>query len=188
MVTNLNVKGKVIAVVGLCGSGKSIVCDYIQNKNYEKVYFGGIVIEEVKKRGLEVIEKNEKTVREELRREYGMEAMAILSKDKIDAHLNNGRDVLIDGLYSMSEYRVLKLSYPFMTTVAVFTPKGLRYRRLSQRPYRPLTYEEAEQRDIAEIENIEKGGPIALADYTLINDADIGSLHRLIDGMFEQLS
>ncbi len=181
-----NKKGQIISVVGLCGAGKSIVCEYIQNKNYEKVYFGGIVIEEVKKRGLEIIEKNEKTVREELRQRYGMEAMAILSRNKIDTHLKNGRRVLIDGLYSMSEYRVLKESYPFMITLAVFTSKELRYKRLSQRPTRPLTPEEAQQRDIAEIENIEKGGPIALADYTLINDTDVSSLHKQIDRVFRR--
>ncbi len=181
-------KEKIIAVVGLCGAGKSIVCNYIQSKNYEKVYFGGNVIEEVKKRGLEVIEKNEKSVREELRKKHGMEAMAILSLDKINDHLKNGRSVLIDGLYSMSEYRVLKSSYPFMVTLAVFTSKEIRYKRLSQRPTRPLTPKEAEQRDIAEIENIEKGGPIALADYTLINDTDISSLQKQIDKVFKRLS
>ncbi len=172
---------KIIAVVGLCGSGKSVVCDYIEEKGYKKVYFGGIVIEEVKKRGLDVIEDNEKKVREELRQKYGMEAMAILSIDKIKAFLKNNDNVLIDGLYSMSEYKVLKKEYPKMTTIAVFTPRELRYKRLSERKVRPLSREEAVRRDIAEIENIEKAGPIALADHTLINNDSIEKLKKQLE-------
>ncbi len=171
----------VIAVVGLCGSGKSIVCDYIEQKGYKKVYFGGIVIEEVKRRGLEVIEHNEKIVREELRKQYGMEAMAILSKSKIDEFLKNGNNVLIDGLYSMSEYKVLTGAYPNMITIAIFTPKSIRYKRLSERKIRPLSYEEAKKRDFAEIDNIEKGGPIAIADYTIINNSSVEYLRNEIE-------
>jgi dephospho-CoA kinase len=37
---------------------------------------------------------------------------------------------------------------------------------------RPLTPDEAKKRDYSEIENIEKGGPIAMADYTIINESD----------------
>ena len=35
---------------------------------------------------------------------------------------------------------------------------------------RPLTAEQAQKRDYAEIENIEKGGPIVMADFTVINE------------------
>jgi dephospho-CoA kinase len=40
-----------------------------------------------------------------------------------------------------------------------------------------LTYEEARGRDYAEIENIEKGGPIAMADFTVVNDSDLQNLY-----------
>ena len=33
---------KVIAIVGMCGSGKSIASDYFEKIGYEKVYFGGV--------------------------------------------------------------------------------------------------------------------------------------------------
>ena len=41
---------------------------------------------------------------------------------------------------------------------------------------RKLTKEEAAKRDYAEIENIEKGGPIAMADFTFINEGPVNSV------------
>ena len=168
---------KILAIVGLCGSGKSVIADYFISNGYKKVYFGGITLEEVKRKGLDINEKNEKMVREELRRQYGMGAYAILSLDKITGFLKNGKNVLIDGLYSWSEYKILKEKFKdLLYLIAVFTPRHLRYKRLSTRKERPLSATEAQSRDFAEIENLEKGGPIAISDITLINDSSIEEL------------
>ena len=69
--------------------------------------------------------------------------------------------------------------------VAILAPKSLRHRRLTQRPDRPFTDQEATERDWAEIENLEKGGPIANADYFILNDGDIDRLHDQIDAVLE---
>ena len=54
--------------------------------------------------------------------------------------------------------------------------------RLSKRKIRPFTKEEAIKRDISEIENIAKAGPIAYADYSVINNDDIEkSEERLLE-------
>ena len=42
---------------------------------------------------------------------------------------------------------------------------------------------EVDQRDWSEIENLEKGGPIAIADYFIINDSDLTQLHQKIDAV-----
>jgi dephospho-CoA kinase len=176
----------IIATVGMCGSGKSVAGDHLEKLGFVKVYFGGLTIEEVKRRGLEVNEKNERAVREELRRAHGMEAFALLSLPKIEAALAGGKRVLIDGLYSFSEYRILKEKFgDAILTLAIFTPRELRYGRLERREVRPLAREEAVSRDYAEIENIEKGGPIALADYTIINDGSREDLIRHVDRILE---
>ena len=51
-----------------------------------------------------------------------------------------------------------------------------RYARLSGRAQRPLTPAEAAGRDRTEIENTNKGGPIAMADYTIINESSLSNL------------
>ena len=33
---------KLIAIVGMSGSGKSIATDYLEKNNWKKIYFGGI--------------------------------------------------------------------------------------------------------------------------------------------------
>jgi dephospho-CoA kinase len=155
----------------MAGSGKSVAGERLEALGFAKVYFGGLTIEEVKRRGLEVNERNERAVREELRRTHGMGAFAILSLPKIEEFLRQGKRVLIDGLYSFSEFKILIEKFGSgLLVVAVFTPRELRYERLAHRAVRPLTRAEAASRDYAEIENIEKGGPIALADYTIVND------------------
>ena len=51
-----------------------------------------------------------------------------------------------------------------------------RKERLKNRKIRHLTAKEVDGRDYAEIENIEKGGPIAIADYYIMNNGDVESL------------
>ena len=45
---------------------------------------------------------------------------------------------------------------------------------------RSLTSEEAASRDRAEIENINKGGPIAVADFTVINESSLQVLEEAV--------
>ena len=49
------------------------------------------------------------------------------------------------------------------------------------RPIRPLTVEEAASRDVAELENTNKGGPIAMADFTIINESSLEDLRKEIE-------
>jgi dephospho-CoA kinase len=74
-----------------------------------------------------------------------------------------------------------------MVVVSITSERGMRYRRLAKRSERPLTSEEAEQRDYAEIESLEKGGPIAIADYTLLNNSNSADLLAALDSLVKRL-
>ena len=162
--------GKIIAIVGMCGSGKSVASDYLESIGYKKVYFGGVTMEKLQESNLEVNPENEKYMREKLRKEYGMAAYAIILLPRIEEYAKEG-DVVLDGLYSWDEYVVLKEKLgDKLTMVAVIADRKLRYDRLAIREVRPLTHEEALKRDIAEIENLAKGGPIVIADYYVLNN------------------
>lgn len=176
-----------LVIVGMAGSGKSSVAQHLQKKGWRVIRFGAITIDEVKSRGLPVNEANEKSVREEFRAKYGMDAYARLSLPEIKKSLSNS-PTIIDGLYSWSEYKFLKKHLgDRMKVFAIFTPRSVRYDRIALRPERPLTFKEAEQRDFAEIENVEKGGPIAMADYTIINDGSEKDLRRALDRLLSTL-
>lgn len=174
---------KIVAFVGLAGSGKSTAVDYLTEKGYPKVYFGGIVLEEVKKRGLELTQENEQPIREELRASEGKDFVVRRIITQIHDLIAAGQHrIVADGLYSWTEYKALKHEFPGeLTVVAVVAPKHLRKSRMANRPVRPLTSEQVDQRDWAEIENIEKGGPIAIADHYIINDGTVEKLHEQLD-------
>ena len=132
----------------------------------------------MKRRGLALNEENERYVRQEMRKEHGMAAYAILNLPRIDEALRFS-DVVVDGLYSWEEYTLLKARYEDdLCLVAVWASPATRYARLAKRAVRPLTLEEAASRDSAEIEKTNKGGPIAMADFTIINESSIDQLRK----------
>ena len=65
--------------------------------------------------------------------------------------------------------------------VAVWASPETRYFRLAGREKRRLTLEEAASRDRAEIENVNKGGPIAMADFTVINEVSLVDFRRKVE-------
>ena len=164
---------RIYALVGMCGAGKSVVCDYFKEKGWEYVYFGGVTMDELKRRGLEKNEANERAVREELRRVHGPAAFAKLLLPTIREKLETG-DVVLDGLYSWSEYKVLKEAFAdTLEVIAIVADRKIRYERIKKRVIRPLDEEGAKSRDYAEIEKLEKGGPIAMADYFVFNNGSV---------------
>ena len=64
---------KILAIVGMSGSGKSVIVDYLTSKGYPKVYFGGMIYKEMEKRGIPRTEdgESEKKFREEIRETEG---------------------------------------------------------------------------------------------------------------------
>ena len=180
---------KIIAIVGMCGSGKSVASDYLEGIGFKKVYFGGVTMEKLKENGMEVNPENEKYMREKLRSELGMAAYAKILLPRIEEY-SKTNDVVLDGLYSWDEYVVLKEKLGNkLTMIAIVANRDLRYERLSKREIRPLTNEEARNRDIAEIENLAKGGPIVIADYYILNNFDketyINNLKEILKKMEE---
>lgn len=185
----MSTSNKIICIVGMTGAGKSTVADELVKEGFAYLRFGQITLDKIKEKDLKVNEANEKQIREDLRKEYGMEAFALLNIPKIDTLLKKS-NVVIDGLYSWSEYKILKEKYSdSLYVIAVYAPPKLRYKRLKNRSvendekkrFRLLTKKEAKARDFAEIENIEKGGPIAMADFTILNTGTIEELKEKVN-------
>jgi len=178
---------KIISIVGMPGSGKSEIAARFEKKGFTKIRFGDITDEIVLKRGLPLTEENERITREGLRRDHGMAAYAKLNKPRIDEALEE-TDVVIDGLYSWEEYLYCKEKYgKNFFAIAIYSSPETRYSRLTVRGNRGRTLEEAVSRDYAEIEKINKGGPIAMADYTIINESTMEYLMAETDTILEKL-
>lgn len=181
------IMNKIIAIVGMCGSGKSVASEIFEELGYKKVYFGGVTLEKMQEEGIEITPDNEKKMREGLRSKYGMGAYAILLLPRIK-ELAKDNDVVLDGLYSWDELKILQKELGGrLTVIAIVVDKKIRYDRLSTRSIRPLTNEEAMNRDVAEIENIAKAGPIAYADYYIDNNHDLDSYRKRLMEILEEI-
>lgn len=178
MTSSSNVR--IVAFVGLAGSGKSSAVEYLTERGVPKIYFGGIIYKAMEEAGIDITWDSQKQFREQIRKKEGNDF--VVKRVVKEAHdlINAGqRKIVLDGLYSWSEYKILKHEFPgAMTVVAIVTPKHERKARMAKRPERPMTSQEVDERDWSEIENLEKGGPIAIADYFIHNDKDVVWLHN----------
>ena len=96
-------------------------------------------------------------------------------------------DTVLDGLYSWDEYLILKEKFKYLKLVCVCTDKKIRYNRVSKRKVRPLNHEEIIKRDVAEIENSAKGGPIAFADYYILNNGDLNAFYKRLEEILDEI-
>lgn len=168
------------------GSGKTEATAYLHKKGLPFVRFGEVTDVGLSSAGLAVTAENERAYREALRQDLGMAAYAIKSLPYIEKVLEKQSLVILDGLYSWAEYTFLKEKYPDLLLVHVYAQPSVRYARLATRLVRPLTFEQARKRDIAEIEKIDKGGPIAIADYLIENNGtDVKQLHEKVKKILE---
>lgn len=182
---------KVIAVVGMPGSGKGTLVEYLTEKLHApNVYFGGMVYEEVARRGLDIV-KDEKMVREDMRATEGPAVLAKRAGAKAKELLAQGAShVILDGVYSWSEDKYLReLFGDKYVTIAVVSPRELRYERVVARndAHRKYTRDIIAERDVQEIENLEKGGPIAYADYFIVNNKGIDDFYASAETLCQEL-
>jgi len=179
--TTSSSNSKIIAIVGMPGSGKSEAVKFLKQKGFQSVRFGDITEKKLQEQHMPVTPENEQQVREQLRKEFGMDVYAKENEEKIKSLLSTNEVVVIDGLYSWEEYRYLKVHFPQLILIHVYAESEIRYQRLVNRPVRPFSLEKAKIRDIAEIENLNKGGPIAIADFLVVNNTTVGDLYNQID-------
>lgn len=176
----------IIGIVGMPGSGKSVLTEMFCDRGWNKVYFGSVTLNELDKRNLKHTEQNEKKIREELRSKYGPDAYAKFLLPNI-IKLSNQAPLVLDGLYSWPEYKFLKENLEDrLKILAVITDSQIRYSRLSEREKRPLSKDQAISRDHAEIEKLSKGGPIAIADYYITNNTTLDEYRNQFETIIEK--
>ncbi len=182
---------KILAIVGMSGSGKSVVVDYLTSKGYPKVYFGGMIYKEMAKRGIERTEdgESEKEFREMIRETEGKDWVVrqVIAEVK-DLIAAGQKRIILDGVYSWTEYKALKHEFPqALTFIGVVVDKKLRYKRVANRQDRSFDTTAIRERDRSEIENLEKGGPIAAADYYILNNGTIEELKESLDNILKEI-
>lgn len=180
----------IIAVVGMPGSGKGAVTDKLQKLGYPVVHFGNMVYEEVRRRGLNEV-KDEIFVRHDMREKEGLAVMAVHAAEKADKLFSESHTtVVFDGLYSWTEYKFLKDKYgKQLHVIAVVAPRKIRHARVLSRDdgHRKYTEEQLNIRELDEIENMEKGGPIAYADSYIDNSGSFEEFEQKLNKTLKDL-
>lgn len=168
----------VAAVVGLCGTGKSEASRILEDQlAARRIYFGGYVRGEMDRRGLDVTPENERRVREDMREKDGMDVVAKLALPEIQRGIATNTNVVIDGLYSYAEYSFLReMLQNRLFVIALHASRVTRYLRMSGRPERPFLPGEVDQRDLAEIQNLQKATTILMADHHVVNEQSLEHL------------
>lgn len=178
----------VLAVVGLPGSGKTEAVNYIlQKTGLPKVYLGDVTLDALRAKGLPFTQENERPVREEIRARHGMGAYALLSLPKIRQFYETS-SVVIESMYSWEEYLTFRQEFgENFKVLAIYASPATRAERMATRPERPLTEAELIDRDFAQIEKLNQAGPIARADWTIINEGLAEELYGKIDELLAEL-
>lgn len=172
-----------LALVGMAGSGKSTAVSYLAAIcNAPTIYLGGAVMEIVQQRGLEPGEASERSVREELRRDHGMAAAAVVAQRNIVDKASKAGVLIIDGLYSWAEYEFLsEIPGLHIQTIAIHADRFIREQRMVSREVRPLQPNDLRERDLREVMNLDKATPIALADFHVLNNGTAKDLEQQLD-------
>ena len=174
--------------MGLAGSGKTDATERFIVRGFVRVGFNDSIYEELERRGLSRNPANERAVREGLRRDYGMGVAAVRALPRVEAYAEGGKNIVIESLYSWSEYKIVKERFgDSFKVLAIYAPPSIRYERLGKRKIRPLSPEEARARDYAEIENIEKAGPITMGDWTIQNTGSRDDFLKAVDAVIDEI-
>lgn len=176
-----------LAIVGLAGSGKTEAADFFVRKGLPKVSFSNIINDYIDENKLQHTEEVHKKLREDFRKKYGMESMAVLSKDKIKKSFKKSPLVVIEGLYSWEEYLYLKKEFSEVEIllISIFAEKTVRYERVNKRKYRVGLG--GRDRDIHELTKLNKAVPIAFADYTILNRGTLNEMFEKLEGIYRKV-
>ena len=74
-----------------------------------------------------------------------------------------------------------------MIVLALYASPKIRYQRITSRQERALSAKLAQSRDYADIENIQKAGPIAMADDVIVNEASKKNLQQELNKFLKKL-
>lgn len=144
---------KIIAFVGLIGSGKTTATDFLTELDYPKVHSNPDV----------------ENYEEELINE--MHHLIAAGQHRI----------VLDGIASWKAYARLLHEFPTaFRVVALFASRHMRYHYVSRRQINPLTEAEASQQDWANLEEANIGGPIASAQFVIHNDGSLDELRQKV--------
>lgn len=177
----------IVAVVGLPGAGKSEAIKVFEDHGYTNIYIPAFLFEELDRLGKEHNEENERWYREKVRAEHGINAFEHLNIPKVKERSAEG-SVTLESFYTWESYKEYKEVFgERFVVLAILASPQTRDERMAQRSYRALAPGQTAARTWAQIENLHQAGPIACADYFVVNEGSLEELREKVLRVLDQL-
>jgi len=178
---------KILAIVGMPGSGKSEAANHFRKLGLPVISFSEIVKKAIESKKLPDTLEVHHNIRQEIRDKYGYEAMALLSHKKIEEALKKHKLIVIEGMRSWEEYEYLKKNFSEAKVhiLALFVDKQKRYQRIKNRASRSNL--RGEERDLDEMLQTHMGPTIAYADYLIKNNFSLEELRHKLDEVYREI-
>jgi len=179
---------RVLAFAGMPFSGKSEAVKIAKEMNIPVIRMGDMIWEEVKKRKLELSDKNVGTIASQMREEHGKDIWARRTLEKIKS-VENMNFIVIDGIRNVEEIDLFKkyLEGNFVVVAVKASDKTRQKRALTRnREDDSNNVENVKERDRREL-RWGLGVVIASADVVVSNEGGIeefrDKVRKILDGI-----
>ncbi|MGZ4903452.1 MAG: AAA family ATPase [Halobacteriota archaeon] len=177
----------IIGFVGYPGSGKSEATATARALGFDVVSMGDIVRRHMHERGIELSEQNVGATANDLRRHYGMEAVARMCIPTI--HSSGSNKIVIDGIRGIAEVKAFKKEFDdqFKLIAIVSSPKT-RFTRVCNRNRVDDVHDRSafKQKDSRELAWGLKDA-LEAADYCLSNERNIDEFRSAVASLLTEL-
>ncbi len=181
---------KIIGITGTLGAGKGTIVDYlIKNRGYKHYSVRGYLIEEAKRRGLEINRDTFVVVANDLRSKHS--PSYIIDQLYLEA-LNKGGDAIIESIRTPGEVDSLRKQEHFLLIGIDADPK-IRYERIVNRASETdkISYETFLMNERREMESTDPnhqniGRCMQMADYIFTNNGTFEELYLQLEEFFSR--
>ncbi len=180
----------IIGITGTIGAGKGTIVELLIKKGFKHYSVRDFLVEEIKRRGLEINRDTMTSTANSLREEFGSDYIV---KTILNTAIKNGEDCVIESIRNDKEIELLRNIHNFYL-FSVDADIKTRYQRISLRKSATdnvsfETFVENEKREMLSNNNNSQNISICMqkADYTFNNDKDIESLSQQVEEVLKQL-
>lgn len=176
---------KIIGITGTLGAGKGTIVGYLRDHyGYKHYSVRGYLIEEAKRRGMEINRDTFVVIANDLRAKH---APSYIVDELYKQAAANGENAIIESIRTPGEVESLRQQEDFLLFAVDADPK-IRYERIVSRNSETdhvsfETFIENEQREMASDDPNHQnvGKCIAMADYSFNNDGDLEALYHQVE-------